>query len=126
MTPEEHELLQSDSGEEGQWQEPDGSTWQAFYFNWLPGRVAGYLAKRHTPDICLTAMGLKMVAGPKLYVMNVHGIDLPMRAYTFDTAGGPLQVFQCHWEAGLGRGNFTADESSRLNLIRGIWAGRGN
>ncbi len=126
MTPEEHELLQFDSGEKGQWQEPDGSIWQAFYFNWLPGRVAGYLAKRHTPDICLTAIGLKMVAGPKLYVMNVHGIDLPMRAYTFDTAAGPLQVFQCHWEAGLGRESFTANESSRLNLIRGIWAGRGN
>jgi exosortase len=126
MTPEEHELLQFDSGEKGQWQEPDGTFWQAFYFNWLPGRVAGYLAKRHTPDICLTAIGLKMVAGPKLYVMNVHGIDLPMRAYIFDTSNGPLQVFQCHWEAGLGREDFTADESSRLNLIRGIWAGRGN
>lgn len=125
-TPEEHELLQFDSGQKGQWQEPDGSTWQAFYFNWLPGRVAGYLAKRHTPDICLTALGLKMVAGPTLYVMTVHGIDLPMRAYTFDTASGPLQVFQCHWEAGLGREDFTANESSRFNLIRGIWAGRGN
>ena len=125
-TPEEHELLQFDSGQKGQWQEPDGTTWQGFYFNWLPGRVAGYLAKRHTPDICLTALGLKMDAGSKLYVMHVHGIDLPMRAYTFDSPNGPLQVFQCHWEAGLGREDFTADESSRFNLIRGIWAGRGN
>ncbi len=119
-------LLQFDEGQKGEWQEPDGTTWQAFYFNWKPGRVAGYLAKRHTPDICLTATGLKMTAGPKLTMLDVHGIYLPMRCYTFDSPSGPLQVFQCHWEAGLDKDSYTADESSRFNLIRGIWAGRGN
>ncbi len=58
-------------------------------------------------------------------MLNVHGIDLPMRHYVFSSASGPLQVYQCHWEAGLGRENYTADESSRFNLIRGVWAGRG-
>jgi hypothetical protein len=49
-----------------------------------------------------------------------------MRHYVFSTSGGPLQVYQCHWEAGMDQATFTADESSRFNLIRGIWAGRGN
>jgi hypothetical protein len=26
----------------------------------------------------------------------------------------------------MGKDTYTADESSRLNLIRGVWAGRGN
>jgi hypothetical protein len=88
--------------------------------------VAGYLAKRHTPDICMSASGVELTAGPKLKIINVHGVALPMRCYTFNTADGPLQVFQCHWEAGIPPESYTADESSRFNLIRGIWAGRGN
>jgi exosortase len=126
LTTEDHELLRFDQGQQGQWQEADGTTWQAYYFNWLPGRVAGYLAKRHTPDICITASGFKMTAGPELTVLEVNGVELPMRHYVFDSSSGPLQVYQCHWEAGLGKDSYTADESARYNLIRGIWAGRGN
>ena len=118
------ELLRFDQGKYGQWQEPDGTVWQAFYLNWNPGRVAGYLAKRHTPEACLPASGLKMTAGPKLEIMNVQGVKLPMRCYTFESSGGPLQVFQCRWDAG--EEAFIEEDLTRLNLIRGIWAGRGN
>lgn len=126
LTTDEHELLRFDQGQKGQWQEPDGTAWQAFYFNWQPGRVAGYLAKRHTPDICLTAAGLKMTSGPELIVLDVNGVELPMRHYVFDSSSGPLQVYQCHWESGMGKDTFTAEESARWNLIRAVWAGRGN
>jgi exosortase len=126
LTTEEHELLRFDQGQQGQWQEPDGTMWQAFYFNWLPGRVAGYLAKRHTPDICITATGYNMISGPTLMVLNVNNVELPMRHYVFASSIGSLQVYQCHWEAGMGKDTYTANESSRFNLIRGIWAGRGN
>jgi exosortase len=119
-------LLQFDAHKQGQWTEPDGTAWQAYYFHWNPGRVAGYLAKRHTPEICLTATGFKMTAGPRLRIITVHGVDLPMRAYTFQGSGPPLQIFQCHWEAGQSREHFTADEASRFNLVRAVWAGRGN
>lgn len=125
-TDSERVLLQFDHAIKGRWQEDDGTAWQAYYFDWKPGRVAGYLAKRHTPDICLTATGLRQSAGPRLKLIKVHGVELPMRAYTFESAGGPIQVFQCHWEAGLAADSYTADESARFNLIRGIWAGRGN
>ena len=126
FTREEHELLRFDDGCQGAWNEPDGTTWQAFYYDWLPGRVAGYLAKRHTPDICMTATGYKLLSGPDLMVLNVKQLELPVRHYVFAGASGPMQVYQCHWEAGMGRNTYTADESSRFNLIRGIWAGRGN
>ena len=126
LTTEEHDLLRFDQGLKGQWQEADGTGWQAFYFNWRPGRVAGYLAKRHTPDICITASGLKLQADPDLVVIKVNGVELPMRHYVFSSSSGPLQVYQCHWEAGLDQDSYTASESARFNLIRGVWAGRGN
>jgi len=119
-------LLRYDEGREATWAEPDGSRWQGFYFNWFPGRVAGYLAKRHTPEICLIATGLKMISGPELAMLSVHGINLPIRSYTFESEGRILYVFHCRWEAGADTSAYVAQESARYNLIRAIWTGRGN
>ena len=119
-------LLRFDSFKQAAWTEADGTEWEAFYFNWLPGRVAGYLAKRHTPEICLAATGIKLLSGPKLTMMNVHGVELPIRCYQFQTPDGVIQVFQCRWEAGVGEEAYVAHESARYNLIRAIWAGRGD
>jgi exosortase len=119
-------LLQFDEGRNATWQESDGSHWQAFYFDWLPGRVAGYLAKRHTPEICLTAMGLKLISGPQLTMMKIHGVELPVDSYVFNSEEGPIQVFHCRWEAGAGSDDYVAQESTRFGLVRAVWAGRGN
>jgi exosortase len=119
-------LLRFDEGKQAAWSESDGTQWEAFYFSWLPGRVAGYLAKRHTPEICLPASGWKLVSGPELTMMNVHGVELPVRSYVFETAAGPINVFHCRWEAGVDERAYVQHESARFNLIRAIWAGRGN
>ena len=119
-------LLRFDDFKQAEWAESDGTQWEAFYFNWSPGRVAGYLAKRHTPEICLAATGIKLLSGPNLTMMNVHGVQLPIRCYEFQTPEGLIQVFHCRWEAGAGEQAYVAHESARYNLIRAIWAGRGN
>jgi exosortase len=126
ITGDDRTLLRFDEGQKGRWRDADGTDWQAFYFAWNPGRVAGYLAKRHTPDICITATGLKQTGATELQLMTVGKVVLPMRHYVFQTSEGALQVYQCHWEAGLPPDAYTADESARFNLIRGVWAGRGN
>jgi exosortase len=120
------DLLRFDHGEQAGWRENDGLQWQAFFFEWNPGRVAGYLAKRHTPEICLPATGRRLVAGPKLTLATIHGIVLPIRRYVFETADGPLNVFHCRWESGVSPDSYVEHESTRFNLIRGVWAGRGN
>jgi exosortase len=125
MAPKTYNLLRFDEGKQGAWRESDGTSWQAFYFNWFPGRVSSYLAKRHTPDICLPATGGALRSGPNLMLLTIHGVELPMRHYVFDYGTGPIQVYQCHWEAGVRPGDYTENESSRFNLVRGIWAGRG-
>lgn len=120
-------MLRFDEGKQGAWDDSDESRWQAFYFNWLPGRVAGYLAKRHTPEICLPGAGLKMVSGPELRMMHINGVALPVRSYVFETEGGEaMYVFHCRWEAGVNEDAYVTHESARFNLVRGIWAGRGN
>ena len=59
-------------------------------------------------------------------MMNVHGVELPVRSYVFETADGPINVFHCRWEAGVENSSYVEHESARFNLVRGIWAGRGN
>jgi len=125
ITEDEHQLLRFDNVKQGRWQGADGKAWQAFYFDWRAGRVAGYLAKRHTPDICLPAVGMTLQTGPTLTVVKVDDLELPVRSYVFSDSGGTLYVFQCHWEPGAAAAGY-AGESARFNLIRGIWAGRGN
>ncbi len=125
--PEEsRNLLRYDEGHQAIWMQPDGTDWQVFFCDWLPGRVAGYLAKRHTPEICLQATGLKMIAGPELTIMNINGVDLPIRSYVFQTDSGPIQVFHCRWEAGVESKNYVGHDSTRFNLVRAVWSGRGN
>jgi exosortase len=125
MDEKTRDLLRFDEGKQAEWTESDGTQWQAYYFSWLPGRVAGYLAKRHTPEICLQATGLKMLSGPDLTVVNIKGVELPIRSYVFATDNGPIQVFHCRWEAGAGPDTYVEHESARYNLVRAIWAGRG-
>jgi exosortase len=119
-------LLRFDEGKQGAWVDSDGSRWQAFYFNWFPGRVAGYLAKRHTPEACLPAAGWKLLSGPDMMVMSVKNIELPMRHYVFGNSQDTIEVFQCRWEDGMSKRAYVLDETSEFNLVRGIWAGRGN
>jgi exosortase len=118
-------LLRFDDGEQATWVADDGSRWKGFYFNWLPGRVAGYLAKRHTPEICMPAVGCNSFTGPILRLMKINGVTLPVRSYVFDTEGGPMYVFHCRWEAGVNEDAYVTHESARFNLVRGVWAGRG-
>ncbi len=118
-------LLRYDHGKEGEWTEADGATWHAFYFEWMPGRVSGYLAKRHTPEICFGATGRPLQAGPDLVLIKVHDVVLPVRQYLFGNPGDPIHVFHCRWEEGVDPGAYVRRESSRFNLFRGIWAGRG-
>lgn len=59
-------------------------------------------------------------------MMNVHGVKLPIRCYEFQNSEGVIQVFHCRWEAGEQSSAYVAHESARYNLIRAVWAGRGN
>lgn len=126
MASKTFDLLRFDDGKQASWTESDGTQWSAFYFNWKPGRVAGYLAKRHTPEICMPATGRQMLSGPELLVLKIHGLDLPVRRYRFGPDGNSLHVYHCRWEAGATPDSFVTQESARYNLIRAIWNGRGN
>lgn len=117
--------LKSDVAEQGEWIYKDGSRCHAIYLEWLPGKSAAYLAKRHTPDICLPAVGFQQQPGVSLWLQEINGIKLLFRHYRFRQAASTVHVFHCRWDPAASLASHVADESSRFNLLRSVWTGRG-
>jgi exosortase len=98
LSPKTQQLLRYDAGGSGVWREADGTLWQMIYLRWLPGRIAVYLAKTHTPDVCLPAAGRTVEANPDLEYLPVNGLRLPFRTYTMNETGRTSYVFYCLWQ----------------------------
>lgn len=126
ISQDTYNLLRYDEAIEGEWSPSQGTSLHAYYFEWNKGRVSGYLAKRHTPEICMGAIGQELKSGPTLFFATVQGIKLPIRQYVFETHSAGLHVFHCRWEAGASVEESALHESGRFNLIRSVWTGRGN
>ena len=94
------ELLRYNEGGGGAWSGEDGKQWVMYFFKWLPGRTAGLFIKNHRPDICLPASGMKLQRGPQNKLMAVNGVNLPIRAYTFESGSTLLHVYYCYWDGG--------------------------
>ncbi|MDQ2867574.1 MAG: exosortase/archaeosortase family protein [Verrucomicrobiota bacterium] len=95
------DLLRYNDGGGATWTGRDGHAWNLYFFRWLPGRTAGLFVKNHRPDICLPASGLTQRGAADYSIVDVNGIPLPMRSYTFDAGGTPLHVFYCYWDGSL-------------------------
>jgi exosortase len=99
ITSEAESLLQYNEGGGASWEGADGHQWLMFFFRWLPGRTAARFTKVHRPDICLPASGRTMERDKGLRMLNVNGVNLPIRSYRFQDRGAPLHVFYCYWDA---------------------------
>jgi exosortase len=116
--------LKYDQGTALSWDEPDGSTWSAFFFRWRSGEATSRMAARdHRPEICLPSTGYKLKTDSGILYLPAHGLELPFRAHTFEEAGRVLYVFFCLWEdgaekqAGLGKSKY-------LDRLDSVLAGR--
>src|SRR6266404_3122118 len=99
IAPEAESLLQYNEGGGASWEGSDGHQWLMFFFRWFPGRTAARFIKVHRPDICLPASGRTMERNNGLRMVNVNGVNLPVRSYRFEDRGTPLHVFYCYWDA---------------------------
>jgi exosortase len=98
ITPAAEGMLRYNQGGGASW-EQDGRQWMMYFFRWLPGRTAARYVKVHRPDICLPASGRTLQYDNGIRMLEVHGVNLPVRSYRFDDRGTPLHVFYCYWDA---------------------------
>lgn len=123
---EVRQVLRCDSVEGAVWQGGEGSLWQFFLIDWKPGRVSARMAKVHSPELCLSAAGMRLVATTGIERIRLETGELPVQTYTFESRGVPIYVFFAVWEDRVVPSTdpattTIADWRSRL---RDTWAGR--
>jgi exosortase len=120
------QLLRYNQASSAAWREDDGTQWQMTYLRWLPGRTAVYLAKSHTPEICMPAAGHPVRIIPGLDYLSVHGLSLPFRTYSFEERGETYYVFYCLWEDRARDQSFQTTSLTYGNRLDPVLEGRRN
>jgi exosortase/archaeosortase family protein len=117
-------LLRCDEALNASWQEPPNTRYQAIFLRWNAGATAVYLARNHTPEVCLTAAGRELVSKPAIRMVVIKGLKLPVQSYVFKEAAGPLHVYYCLWEDRAPSKVFTTMSLSYQNRFEAVLAGR--
>ena len=124
-------MLKYSTGRQASWSDGNGLTWSVFFFQWAPGRTSAILARGHNPEICLPAIGCKLVRSGETRVMDVHGYSIPFHFYVFEQGLNPIHVWWCLWEGGdlaNPKNDFAAnrDSSPYRGILGTILNGRRN
>jgi exosortase/archaeosortase family protein len=108
------QILRFDDAVNAAWTGAEGSRWQAIFLRWNPGRTAVHLARNHTPEVCLSSAGRKVMSQSEIrwfdvpvdsrlesgtkQLTNHPALKLPFRVYQVTDPTGPLHVFYCLWD----------------------------
>ncbi|HTL54116.1 MAG TPA: exosortase/archaeosortase family protein [Candidatus Limnocylindrales bacterium] len=127
LAPRAKQLLRFDETLNASWEESGGRTWQAIFLRWKPGRVAGRLAKDHTPAICLSAVGRDLLAPVQEELVWLPGLQLHALIYSAsDPIQGKVHILFCLQEE-RGAGEFDLKPSSLWEeRLAPVLAGRRN
>lgn len=115
------QLLRNDAEVNAFWRAPDGTHWQGTFLRWNPGKAATYLARGHTPEVCLSAAGGDLKSQSDLKYVRVAGLELPVRFYRVAQGDNMLDVLYCLWEDRAQQrdfGTLLPDYSVRFAAVR--------
>jgi exosortase len=95
-------MLKFDEGAGWRWHDAEGLKWIGFHFQWDPGPTRSrMLLSMHRPDICLPAVGLRLLEDRGTVTSRVgDGLEIPFHAYRFATPSGPLFVYYALYRNG--------------------------
>ena len=93
-----HATLRYDAGRSVVWEDAAGNQWHAAELDWDARNQHAFIARGHTPDLCLAGAGWVLRAEPTPVRFTVQGIELPWRRYVFEAGGRSAYVFLSLWE----------------------------
>jgi exosortase len=94
----EFDTLRYDTAKNVAWQDEAGNRWGFIALRWGPDNKNSFIGRGHTPDICFTGAGWKLVSEPAPVRVPVNGLELPFRRYLFEVGGKTAYVFLALWE----------------------------
>jgi exosortase len=120
LPPRTTQLLRQNFARNASWRQEDGSRWQATFLRWNPGSTAVYLARNHTPEVCLAAAGGNILSVSELEHIPVGNLALPVRFYTVGQETQTTHVLYCLWSdrsASQGFDTAALNYSSRIGAV---------
>jgi hypothetical protein len=94
----EFDTLRYDTAKSVAWQDEAGNRWGFMALRWGPDNKNSFIGRGHTPDLCFTGAGWKLVSEPAPVRVAVNGLDLPFRRYLFEVDGKTAYVFLALWD----------------------------
>lgn len=126
ISPTVRKLLAYNEGRQASWQGDDGSNWLVFFFKWYPARTSTISARQHRPEVCLPAGGAVLMEERPSVMVPCGDFEVTFRSFRFDSAGEPLHVFFCLWEAGNRDLEGWTQNYSRASRLRRVVRGQRN
>ncbi len=90
-------MLRCANSQAAQWTDESGNQWSGFFLQWNPGKNSAQLAAGHSPDICIRAIGGKLIDDFGKVTLTANGLALPFWHLTFQTGSKVIHVFNCLW-----------------------------
>ena len=88
-------VLAATAGQNATWRGEDGRPRAAYFAEWTRGHSARFQLSVHTPQACLSVSGAHYLGQPPPIALSVHGLDLPLRVWSFDDPLAPFSVYTC-------------------------------
>jgi exosortase/archaeosortase family protein len=92
------DMLRYDTAKSVAWQDEAGNRWGFMALRWGLDNKNSFIARGHTPDLCFTGAGWKLVSEPAPVRVAVNGIELPFRRYIFEAGGVTEYAFLTLWD----------------------------
>ena len=113
------DMLKFDRGGGWKWKSGANEQWTAFDLIWDPGTARSrMLLSMHRPDVCLAAIGLRLLDDRGVVWVDAQGTRIAFQAYTFETYTGYMHVYYALYRGGepiLGH-----DESVRNACLKAV------
>ena len=94
-------MLRFDEGGGWRWHDSAGLQWIGHHFRWLPGSARSrMLLSMHRPDVCLSAVGLRLLEDRGIVVAHMDSQQIPFQAYRFATGSNSLFVYYALYRNG--------------------------
>ena len=98
LTKDVREMLRYDTAQSSSWQDGEGHACSLIALHWKLANKNSFIGRGHTPDICFTGAGWKLLQEPAPVRLTVHSIEIPFRRYTFEVDGRTAYVFLALWD----------------------------
>ncbi|MCE9588414.1 MAG: exosortase/archaeosortase family protein [Verrucomicrobia bacterium] len=126
IAPRTLRMLFYPDGFSEKWMGASGEVGQAFYLEWPPGRTALQSVQMHSPEVCLSNMGMHLERQLGDTEFGTPAERIGLHGWLFSQQGWPVYVFHSIMEQGKVGGVSMIRDQSLKGRVRNVMMGTRN